>query len=329
MTRAITQQIEEGEMILFCGRQNRELGQKITEYLGRQLGNARISEFPDGELLIKLEENVRGRDVFIIQPTCEPVNENLMELLIFIDCARRASAKRITAVIPYFGYARQDRKDEGRTPITAKLCANLITTAGADRVLVIDLHANQIQGFFDIPVDNLEAEPVLSKHFMGMGLDDLVVVSPDVGNVKTARIYANRLDGELAIIEKRRISSDNIETSHIIGNVEDMNVLMVDDIIATAGTITAAAELCRDNGAKSVVIGATHAVLCGQAIERLSDAPVDAIVVTDTIPISDEKRRALDKLEVLSISELIGEAINRIHNNDSVSSLFMRHMETK
>ncbi len=311
-------------MILFSGRSNVPLSQKIADYLGVPLGKVRIDPFPDGELMIKLENDIRGQDVFIIQPTGQPVNESLMELLIFIDCARRASAERITAVIPYFGYARQDRKDEGRTPITAKLTANLIATAGASRVLVMDLHASQIQGFFDIPVDNLLAEPVLSQHFSQELSGDLVLVSPDVGNVKRARIYARRLGGELAVIDKRRVSGKDVEADYLIGDVKGKTVLMIDDMITTAGTVCSAAHLCKESGAKRILLGATHGVLCGPAVERLRQAPIDELVVTDTIHVPQEKIDAIGKVEVLTISELMGEAIHRIHNNESVSSLFMR-----
>ncbi|MBL7220457.1 MAG: ribose-phosphate pyrophosphokinase [Phycisphaerae bacterium] len=310
---------------LFAGRSNIPLAEKISEYLGIELGNVRIEPFPDGELMIKLEEDVRGKDVFIIQSTCSPVNRSMMELLIFIDCARRASAERITAVIPYFGYARQDRKDEGRTPITAKLVANLMATAGADRVLTMDLHAAQIQGFFDIPVDNLLAEPVLSHHFLNENIENLVLVSPDVGNVKRARIYATRMCGELAIIDKHRVSGHEVEVGHVIGDVKGRTVLMIDDMISTAGTICEAAKLCKESGAERILVGATHAVLCGPAIQRLRDAPIDEVIVTDTIPVSDEKLQDLAKGRVLSISRLMGEAIHRIHNDESVSSLF--HMD--
>ncbi len=309
-------------MKVFAGTAHAELAQKISDYLGVALGARSIAPFPDGELMVKLDEDVRGRDIFIIQPTCEPVNKAVMELLIFIDCLRRASAERITAVMPYYGYARQDRKDEGRTPITAKLVANLIATAGADRVLTMDLHAAQIQGFFDIPVDNLCAEPVLSRHFSEMELEDLVLVSPDPGNAKRARVYANRLGGELAIIDKRRVSGSDVELGSIIGEVKDKTVLMMDDMISTAGTICEAAKLCVENGAKKVYVGATHAVLCGPAVERLSQAPIEQLVVTDTIPMSPEKIEAIGKVKVLSVSALIGEAIHRIHNDQSVSSLF-------
>jgi ribose-phosphate pyrophosphokinase len=307
---------------VFSGRANMPLANDISEYLGTPLGKSTIMPFPDGELFVRLDEDVRGRDVFIIQPTCRPVNEALMELLIFIDCARRASAERITAVMPYFGYARQDRKDEGRVPITAKLAANLIATAGCDRVLTIDLHAAQIQGFFDIPVDNLYAEPVLSRYYAGRNLQDLVLVSPDVGNMKRARLYAQRLGGELAVINKQRVSGSDVEVGRIIGDVNGKTVLMMDDMITTAGTVASAAALCKEKGARNVYVGATHAVLAGPAIQRLGEAPIDEVVVTNTIPVAPETVEAVGKLVVLSIAELIGEAIHRIHNDESVSSLF-------
>jgi len=307
---------------IFAGSANPGLAQKISDYLGIPLGMRKISRFPDGEMLVKLEEDVRGRDLFFIQPTCSPVNDTLMELLIFIDCARRASAARITAVIPYFGYARQDRKDEGRVPITAKLAANLIATAGADRVLTVDLHAAQIQGFFDVPLDNLFAEPVLSRYYSEKNLGELALVSPDVGNVKRARAYAQRLGGELAIINKRRVSGSEVEVGTLIGDVKGKNVLMMDDMISTAGTICDAARLCKDRGAINVCVGATHAVLCGPAIERLKASPIDEIVVTDTVPMGKDKIEEIGKLKVLSVADLMGEAIHRIHNDQSVSSLF-------
>jgi ribose-phosphate pyrophosphokinase len=309
---------------LFSGRANPDLARRIADYLKLPLGKCTASNFPDGEVLVRLDEDVRGRDLFLIQPTCSPVNNNLTELLIFIDSARRASAERITAVIPYFGYARQDRKDEGRTPITAKLVANLIATAGADRVLTIDLHAGQVQGFFDIPVDHLHAEPVLSYYFANKQLEDLVLVSPDVGNVKRARVYSDSLNGKLAIINKRRLGDSRVETGEIIGDVENKTVLMIDDMISTAGTISAAAELCMQRGARQVLVGATHAVLCGPAVERLRNAPIEELVVTDTIPMPSEVRQALPNLKVLSVAGLIGEAIYRIHNDESVSSLFRK-----
>ena len=307
---------------LFGGRANRPLAEAIGEYLGKPLGKATIRPFPDGELFIRLDEDVRGKDVFVIQPTCTPANDNLMELLIFIDSARRASAERITAVVPYFGYARQDRKDEGRTPITAKLTANLIATAGADRVLTMDLHAAQIQGFFDIPVDNLHAEPVLSRYFRDKNFENLVLVSPDAGNTRRARVYAERLGGELAIIDKRRVSGTAVEVGRIIGSVEGKTVLMMDDMITTAGTICSAAKLCAENGAGKIYVGATHGVLCDPAADRLREAPIAEVVVTDTIPVPDAKIKTVGKLTVLTLAELMGEAIHRIHNDESVSSLF-------
>ena len=314
---------------LFSGRANIPLARQIGDYLGMPLGHALITTFPDGELQVKLEEDVRGRDAFIIQPTCWPGNDSLMELLILIDCARRASAERITAVVPYYGYARQDRKDEGRVPITAKLIANLIATAGADRVLTLDLHAAQIQGFFDIPADNLYAEPVFSRYFRKQDFGELVLVSPDVGNTKRARAYAERLGGELAIIDKRRVSADDIEVGHLIGEVKGKTVLMMDDMITTAGTIVRAATLCMDRGAKAVYVGATHGVLCGPAAERLREAPISEVTVTDTVPISKEKAQAIGKLKVLSVAELMGEAIHRIHHDESVSSLFLMESNRK
>ena len=314
-------------MILFTGTSNPDLGKKIAEYLGMPLGKARFTLFPDGETFVKIEDDIRGRDLYFIQSTCTPVNDSLMELLLFVDSARRASAKRITVVMPYYGYARQDRKDEGRTPITAKLVANMIAVAGCDRVLTMDLHAMQIQGFFDIPVDNLLAEPVLSKYYSAKNIEDLVLVSPDVGNVKRARVYAQRLGADLAIIDKRRVSGDCVETSHLIGDVNGRTVLMVDDMISTAGTICSAAKLCKDQGAKKIFVGATHGVLCGPAVARLVEAPVDEIVVTDTIPVSAETLAAVPTLKILSVSGLLAEAIHRIHNNESVSSLFLRDCE--
>jgi ribose-phosphate pyrophosphokinase len=307
---------------LFSGRANLPLGRKISDYLGVPLGRVRDEPFPDGELMVRLEDDVRGQDVFLIQSTCQPVNEAIMELLIFIDCARRASAERITAVIPYYGYARQDRKDEGRVPITAKLVANMIATAGADRVLTLDLHAAQIQGFFDIPVDNLYAEPVLSRYFAEKDLKDLTLVSPDHGNAKRAKVYADRLGGDLAVIDKRRVSGTDVQVGRVIGDVKDRDVLMMDDMISTAGTICGAAELCKKEGARKIYVGATHGVLCGPAAARLQDAPIDELVVTDTIPVPEEKRESIGKVTVLSVAELMGEAIHRIHNDQSVSSLF-------
>ena len=309
---------------LFSGRANEPLARTISDYLGVPLGRVDIAGFPDGELRIKLEEDVRGRDVFIIQPTCGPhSNDSLMELLIFIDCARRASAERITAVMPYFGYARQDRKDEGRVPISAKLVANLIATAGADRVLTMDLHAAQIQGFFDIPVDNLYAEPVLSRYYRQQQWQNLVLVSPDVGNAKRAGDYAKRLGAQIAVVDKRRVSGRHVEVSRIVGEVGGKTVLMVDDMVSTAGTVCSAATICKEHGATAIFVGATHGVLCGQAVERIQQAPIDEVVVTDTIPVGQDKIDAIGKIRVLSVAELMGEAIHRIHNDESVSSLFL------
>ncbi|MCD6364941.1 MAG: ribose-phosphate pyrophosphokinase [Planctomycetes bacterium] len=307
---------------VFSGQANPQLASDISDYLGIRLGKVDIALFPDGELRLKLEEDVRGRDIFVVQPTCSPSNDTLMELLIFIDCARRSSAERITAVMPYFGYARQDRKDEGRVPISAKLVANLIATAGADRVLSLDLHAAQIQGFFDIPVDNLCAEPVLSRYYAEKQFENLVLVSPDAGNIKRTRAYAHHLGGDLAVIDKRRISGKDIEVSRIIGDVKDKTVLMVDDMITTGGTICSAAKLCMEHGAMRIFVGATHGVLCGDAPDKIREAPIEEVVVTDTVPVSQEKRDRMGKLSVLSVAKLIGEAIHRIHNDESVSSLF-------
>jgi ribose-phosphate pyrophosphokinase len=306
---------------IFSGSANMELAARICKYVGLPLGGAKLEVFPDGEKLIKLEDDVRGRDCFVVQPTCAPVDKNLVELLIFLDCLRRASASRITAVIPYFGYARQDRKDEGRVPITAKLVANLITVAGANRVLAMDLHAQQLQGFFDIPVDHLMAEPILSSYFRKKKIEKLTVVSPDVGNIKTAVRYVSHLGGELAIVHKRRISGKEVKFTELIGEVKDRNILMCDDIIATAGTVCMAAKLVRERGAKSVVVGATHGVFAGEALQVLSEAPIDEIVVTDTIPLNDEVKK-LKNINVLTVAELLGEAIKRIHRNESISSLF-------
>ena len=306
---------------IFSGSSNLALAGAVCKYLEIPLGGAKISRFPDGEKVIKLEDDVRGRDCFVVQSTCSPVDEHLVELLIYIDCLRRASVRRITAVIPYFGYARQDRKDEGRVPITAKLVANLITTAGADRVLAIDLHAHQLQGFFDIPVDHLMGELVLSKYFRDKKFSNLTVVSPDVGNMKIASRYASHLGGELAIVHKKRVSGSEVEAREIIGEVKGRNVLMCDDIIATAGTVCSAAELVKQRGAETVYIGATHGVLAAEALERLRDAPIDEVVVTDTIPLSKEAGE-VGKIKVLSVSAMLGEAIKRIHRDESVSSLF-------
>jgi ribose-phosphate pyrophosphokinase len=316
---------------IFAGRAGRDLGVAICAYLNLPLGLSRTDTFPDGELIVKVEEDVRGRDCFVVQSTCAPVNDNLLELLLFIDCLRRASAKRITAVIPYFGYARQDRKDEGRVPITAKLVANLITTAGADRVLCMDLHAAQIQGFFDIPVDHLSAAPVFEEHFVAArgALGDLVLVSPDVGNVKVANTFASLLDADLAVVDKRRESGMKVASRSLIGTVKDRTVLMVDDMISTAGTVCEAARLVMSHGARTVIAAATHAVLVGLAIERLNDAPISQVIVTDTIPDGARLAGIEHKLHRLTVARLLGEAIHRIHHDMSVSALFRRSAGTK
>ncbi|MHC4573427.1 MAG: ribose-phosphate diphosphokinase [Planctomycetota bacterium] len=306
---------------IFSGGSNVALATAICKYLGVPAGGAEIDRFPDGEKVIRVEDDVRGRDCFVVQSTCEPVDENLVELLIYLDCLRRASARRVTAVIPYFGYARQDRKDEGRVPITAKLVANLITTAGADRVLAIDLHAKQLQGFFDIPVDHLMGELVLSKYFRDKKIDKLTVVSPDVGNIKTASRYASHLGGELAIVHKRRKSGSEVDAQEMIGEVDGRNVLMCDDIIATAGTVCGAAKLIKERGAEDIFVGATHGVFAAGASEKLKEAPIDEVVVTDTIPLNEQAEKS-EKVKVLTVASMLGEAIKRIHRDESVSSLF-------
>jgi len=306
---------------IFSGSSNPALAINVCKYLGIPVGGAQIDRFPDGEKVIRVEDDVRGRDCFVLQSTCEPVDEHLVELLIYLDCLRRASASRITAVIPYFGYARQDRKDEGRVPITAKLVANLITTAGADRVLAIDLHAKQLQGFFDIPVDHLTGELVLNKYFRDKKINNLTVVSPDVGNMKIAARYAEHLGGELAIVYKKRFSGSKVEANEMIGEVEGRNILMCDDIIATAGTVCSAAGLLKERGAETIYVGATHGIFALQALERLAEAPIEEVVVTDTVP-SSEQAKKVDRVKVLSVAAMLGEAIKRIHRNESVSNLF-------
>jgi len=306
---------------IFSGTSNEALASAVCKYLGVPVGGANVERFPDGEKAIKLEDDVRGRDCFVLQSTCNPVDENLMELLIYLDCLRRASVRRITAVMPYFGYARQDRKDEGRVPITAKLVANLVTKAGADRVLAIDLHAPQLQGFFDIPVDHLTGEMVLSRYFREKRIEQLTIVSPDVGNMKIAARYVDHLGGELAIVHKKRTSGSEVEAQEIIGNVEGRNVLMCDDIISTAGTVCSAARLVKERGAKRILVGATHGIFAGDALGRLEEAPIDEVVITDTIPVS-KAVKGFVKIKVLSVANMLGEAIKRIHRDESISSLF-------
>src|SRR5438874_8581857 len=307
---------------VFTGRANPQLANRICEHLQIPLGRGRTELFPDGELLVKVEEDVRGRDCYIVQPTSHPVNAHLMELMVWIDCLKRASAKRVTAVIPYFGYARQDRKDEGRTPITGKLVANLIERSGADRVVACDLHAAQVQGFFDIPMDHLSASPVLIKWFKTLKLPNRVFVSPDVGNVKRAQVYANQLGGEICIIDKRRKSGSETEAVHIIGDVEGRNALMVDDMITTGGTITEACKMLRQHGVKDIYISATHAVFAPPAMDRLSRCDFTKLAVTDTIPIGNRADAIKDRLVVLSVAELLGDGIDRVHDNEAVSALF-------
>jgi ribose-phosphate pyrophosphokinase len=311
------------ELKIFSGRANVDLTNKICNHLHLEPAKITLGKFPDGENYCKLDEDVRGRDVFLVQPTSPPVNDHLLELLIMIDCCKRASAERITAVIPYFGYARQDRKDEGRVPITAKLAANIITRAGADRVLTMDLHAAQIQGFFDVPVDHLYAAPVLNEHFQQLGLtgDDIVVVSPDEGSIKRALGHNKRLGGNLAIVDKRRSSALDVKQKTIIGGpIEGKVALLFDDMISTAGSIVGAANLVHQAGAREIHIAATHGVLCGPAVEKLRGAPIDSLVVTDTIPIPVEKQ--LPKLVQLSVAPLLAEAMKRIHHDQSISELF-------
>lgn len=309
---------------IFAGRHARTLASAVCDHLDLPLGDAKSFVFPDGELLVKIDEDVRGRDCFVLLSTCAPVNDNLMELLISIDSLRRASARRITVVLPYFGYGRQDRKDEGRVPITAKLVANLITSARADRVLTIDLHAAQIQGFFDLPVDHLSATPVFLDYFRNMReeLGDLCLVSPDVGNVKVAEKVANLLGGDLAIINKRRLSGSTVATGNLIGSVKNATVLMYDDMISTAGTVCEAAKLVMEHGAKKVLAAATHAVLVGPAMERLAASPISRLVITDTIPLDGRAEPIRDKLVTLSVGPLLGDAIHNIHHDRSVSALF-------
>lgn len=321
----------DSEVMIFAGTHSTELAKRVCTYMDTSLGKARVQSFPDGELIVKLEEDVRGRDCYVILSTCEPVNDSLMELLIYIDCLRRASAGRITCVIPYFGYARQDRKDEGRVPITAKLVANLITAAGAHRVLALDLHAAQIQGFFDICVDHLSATPVFVDYFTRhrAELGELCLVSPDVGNVKVAEGMANLLGGDLAIINKRRLSGSMVTTGNLIGNVSGKTVLMFDDMISTAGTVVEAAKLVMEKGAVDVIAAATHPVLVGPAVDRLLSSPISKVVVCNTIPFAQRCSPLKGKLVELCVGSLLGQAIHRIHNNQSVSALFKFTAGTK
>jgi ribose-phosphate pyrophosphokinase len=310
------------ELRLFAGNSNRALAEEISQELKLPMGQAVVSRFSDGEIRVKLEENVRGMDVFVLQSASDPVNTHIMELLIMIDALRRSSAQRISAVIPYYGYARQDRKDQPRVPITAKLVADLIATAGTHRVLTVDLHAGQIQGFFNIPVDHLFATPVLLDYFRQSNLRDPVVVSPDAGGVERARAFAKRLRASLAIIDKRREGPNETKLMNIIGEVTKRDVIILDDMIDTAGTIAQGAAALRKKGALRIVACCTHAVLSGPAIDRLNASPLDEVVVTNTVPING-KDQACSKLKVLSVAPLLAEAIKRIHEERSVSSLFV------
>ncbi|RLB41172.1 MAG: phosphoribosylpyrophosphate synthetase [Deltaproteobacteria bacterium] len=310
------------EMKLFGGTSNPILTREVCEYLGIEPGKITAKTFSDGEVQVEIGENVRGRDVFILQSTCPPVNDNLMQLLIIMDALRRASAKRITAVIPYYGYARQDRKVKPRVPISAKLVADLITIAGANRVVSMDLHAGQIQGYFNIPVDNIFAAPILLKYMNTHFQDNLVIVSPDAGGVERARAFAKRLDASLAIIDKRRDAPNVSEAMNIIGDVEGKTAVILDDMVDTAGTLTQAAEALTSRGSKRIFACCTHPVLSGPAIERIENSPIDKLVVTNTIPLN-EKAKQCTKIEVLSIAELLGETIKRIYNSHSVSTLFV------
>jgi ribose-phosphate pyrophosphokinase len=310
-----------GPLKIFTGRSHPSLAQEICSLVGIEQGRVSLYSFADGENYVQIDENVRGADVFVIQPTSPPVNDNLMELLIMLDAFKRSSARRITAVIPYYGYARQDRKDKPRVPITSKLCADLISAAGADRVLTLDLHASQIQGFFNIPVDHLFAAPVIVRYLRDLEQPDLTIVSPDAGGVERARAYAKRLGASLAIIDKRRVAANQTEVMHIIGEVEDRNVVVVDDIIDTGGTLIHSGEALLKQGARSISAACTHAVLSGPAIKRINESRLVQVIATNSMP-TLEKEQECPKLKTLSIADLLAEAIKRIHNEDSVSSLF-------
>jgi len=308
------------KVMVFTGNANPELAKGICRSLKVSLGKSTVDRFRDGEIRIKIEENVRGKDVFVVQPTCSPANENLMELLIMMDALKRSSAKRITAVLPYFGYARQDRKDQPRVPITAKLVANLLSRAGANRIITVDLHADQIQGFFDMPLDHLYAVRVFIDYFKEKKLENVAIVSPDVGGIKMARAYAKRFGADLAIVDKRRINDVEAEVMHIMGDVKGKNVILVDDIVATAGSLTEAVLALKKNGAKDIYAAITHPVLCGPALERLKKSEIKELIITDTIPLGGSK--ANEKIIQLSVAKLLGEAIRRIHNEESISALF-------
>ena len=307
---------------ILSGNANPKLADAICHHLGLALGKAIVDRFPEGEIHVQIQHNIRGKDVFIIQSISSPPNDHLMELLVLIDAARRASAARITAVLPFYGYARQDRKDRPRVPITAKLVANLLTSAGADRVLTMDLHSNQIQGFFDIPVDHLYSINVLSQYFIKKHLKNLVVVSPDVGGIKLARAYSKLLDAPLAIVDKRREGPTQTKVMNIIGEVRNRNVVLVDDLVSTASSLVGAAQALKHAGGLDVYAAIVHPILAGPAINRIKDSPLKELVVSDSIPIAREKR--IHKIKIISVAPLLGEAVRRIHENESVSSLFRR-----
>src|ERR1700746_3495292 len=312
---------------IFCGTANEALAEEVCHFLGLTRGQAMVTRFRDGECYVQIQENVRGCDVFVMQPTCRPVDEHLMELLLMIDALKRASARRITAVIPYFGYARQDRKDKPRSPISSKLVADLLTSAGANRALIVDLHTPQLQGFFNIPVDHLFASPVLVGHFRKLALANLTVVSPDAGGVERARFFAKKVDAALAIVDKRRVEMNVAEIMHVIGDVDGKTCLVIDDLIDTAGTLVKTASALLDNGASSVYACASHAVLSGPAVENITNSVIKEVVVTNTIPLTAEAEAARTekggKIHVLSIAGLIGRAIQANHEETSVSKLFM------
>lgn len=316
--------MSDGRMMVFAGNANLQLAQAVSRYLNLPLGKAHVGQFSDGEIQVEILENIRGRDVFIMQPTCKPTNDNLMELIVMIDAVRRASAYRTTAVIPYFGYSRQDRRPRSaRVPLSAKVVADMITTAGADRVLTVDLHADQVQGFFDVPMDNIYASPILLGDIWRQEYPDLMVVSPDVGGVVRARALAKRLDdADLAIIDKRRPRPNEARVMNIIGDVDGRQCVLVDDLVDTAGTLCQAAKALKEHGAEKVVAYCTHAVLSGKAVETIKSSMLDELVVTDTIPL-DNEAQACSRIRQLSIAELLAETMRRVSNEESVSSLFM------
>jgi ribose-phosphate pyrophosphokinase len=311
-----------GDLKVFSGSAHPQLAREIADFLGIPLGQARLRRFPDSEVSFQIDENIRGTDVFIVQPTCNPVDQHLMEMLVMIDAFRRSSAARITAVVPYYGYARQDRKDKPRVPISAKLVANLISAAGANRVLTMDLHKAQIQGFFDIPVDHLFSAPVIIEYCSGLHYPNLTIVSPDAGGAERARAYAKRLDAELAVVDKRRTEDGTAEVMNVIGDVKGRTCILQDDIIDTAGTIQKAASALKDAGAERVFACAVHGVLSGPALDRIEKSPLDQLIVTNTIPLSAEAQQC-KKIVVRSVARLLGQAIRNIHEETSVSSLFV------